>query len=86
MLFWSRLQAEEEKTEHGDGEKTFYVSGMHCEHCKNRIEEAVNCIVGVSATVNLKKNQVLVEYETPVDDASIINQIDEMGYTVTSVL
>ena len=59
---------------------------MHCEHCKNRIEEAVNCIVGVSATVNLKKNQVLVEYEAPVDDASIINQIDEMGYTVTSVL
>ena len=42
--------------------------------------------MGVSATVNLKKNQVLVEYETPVDDASIINQIDEMGYTVTSVL
>ena len=66
--------------------KTFYVNGMHCEHCKNRIEESVNCIAGVSATVNLKKNQVLVEYETPVDDASIINQIDEMGYTVTSVL
>ena len=66
--------------------KTFYVKGMHCEHCKNRIEESVNCIAGVSATVNLKKNQVLVEYETLVDDASIINQIDEMGYTVTSVL
>ena len=66
--------------------KTFYVKGMHCEHCKNRIEESVNCIAGVSATVNLKKNQVLVEYETPVDDTSIINQIEKLGYAVMSVL
>lgn len=66
--------------------KTFYVKGMQCEHCKNRIEESVNHIAGVSATVNLKKNQVLVEYETPVDDASIINQIEKLGYTVMSVL
>lgn len=66
--------------------KTFYVNSMHCEHCKNRIEESVNCIVGVSATVNLKKNQVLVEYETPVDDTSIINQIEKLGYVVMSVL
>ena len=63
--------------------KSFYVKGMHC---KNRIEESVNRIAGVSATVNLKKNQVLVEYETPVDDASIINQIEKLGYTVMSVL
>ena len=66
--------------------KTFYVKGMHCEHCKNRVEEAVDCIAGVSATVNLKKNQVLVEYETPVDDTSIINQIEKLGYVVMSVL
>ena len=67
-------------------EKTFYVKGMHCEHCKNRIEESVNHIAGVSATVNLKKNQVLVEYETLVDDTSIINQIEKLGYVVMSVL
>ena len=65
--------------------KTFYVSGMHCENCKNRIEESVNRIEGVSATVKLKKNQVLVEYETPVDDAFIINQIEKLGYTVMLV-
>ncbi len=66
--------------------KTFYVSGMHCEHCRNRIEESINRIAGVSATVNLKKNRVLVEYETLVDDAFIIRQIEKLGYTVMSVL
>ena len=67
-------------------QKTFYVSGMHCEHCKNRIEDSINSIPGVSATVKLKKNQVLVKYEIPVDDTFIINQIKKSGYTVTSVL
>ena len=66
--------------------KVFYVNGMHCKHCKNRIEEAINRMEGVCATVNLKKKQVLVEYEAPLDDTSIINQIEKMGYTVMSVL
>lgn len=33
-------------------QKTFKVGGMHCEHCKNRVEEVVNDINGVAGKVN----------------------------------
>ena len=32
------------KLSHVAGQKTFQVEGMHCEHCKVRVEEAVNDI------------------------------------------
>lgn len=35
--------------------KTFRVEGMSCQHCVNRVMEAVNGIDGVSGAVNLKK-------------------------------
>ncbi|MFR4756954.1 MAG: heavy-metal-associated domain-containing protein [Evtepia gabavorous] len=37
------------------GQKTFQVEGMHCEHCKVRVEEAVNDIKGAAGKVDLKK-------------------------------
>ena len=35
--------------------KKFKVGGMHCEHCKNRVEEAVNDIKGAQAESISKK-------------------------------
>ena len=37
------------------GQKRVQIEGMTCEHCKNRVENALNRLEGVSAKVNLKK-------------------------------
>lgn len=63
--------------------KTFSVGGMHCDHCKNRVEEAVNDVNGVAGKVDLKKGTVTVSYAQAVDDALIIQRIEKAGYTVT---
>ena len=62
--------------------KTFKVDGMHCEHCKNRVEEVVNDIQGVSGKVNLKKGEITVSYAEDVPDDVIKAKIERVGYTV----
>lgn len=62
--------------------KTFFVEGMHCEHCKARVEEAVNDIKGVAGRVDLKKGQLTVSYAEEVSDELIIARIEKAGYTV----
>jgi len=61
-------------------EKTFKVGGMHCEHCKNRVEEVVNDITGVSGRVNLKKGELTVFYAEDVSDEVIKSKIERAGY------
>lgn len=62
--------------------KTFKVGGMHCKHCKNRVEEEVNHIKGVAGTVHLKKGELVVSYAEEVEDKVIISKIEKAGYTV----
>ncbi len=62
--------------------RTFQVEGMHCNNCKNRVENAVNSIPGVSGKVNLQKGTVEVSYEQEVDNSIIIREIEKNGYFV----
>ena len=62
--------------------KKFKVGGMHCEHCKNRVEEAVNDIKGVAGRVDLKKGELTVSYAEDVYDEIIKAKIERAGYTV----
>lgn len=61
-------------------QKTFKVDGMHCEHCKNRVEEAINDISGVAGRVNLKKGELTVSYADDVMDEIIKAKIEKAGY------
>lgn len=61
--------------------KTFSVEGMHCKHCKARIEEAVGDIKGVAGTVDLKKSILTVSYAAEVDDGTIIEKLRKAGYS-----
>ena len=65
-------------------QKTFKVGGMHCEHCKRRVEEVVNDIVGVAGKVDLKKGELTVSYAEDIDDEIIKAKIERAGYTFTS--
>ena len=46
------------KLSHVAGQKTFQVEGMHCEHCKVRVEEAVNDIKGAALDDEQVKQKV----------------------------
>lgn len=62
--------------------KVFRVDGMHCEHCKNRVEEIVNSIDGIAGKVDLKKGELTVSYARDIDDDVIKAKIEAVGYTV----
>lgn len=64
--------------------KIFTVEGMHCEHCKNRVEEVVNDISGVAGHVDLRRGELTVSYAEDVADDVIRQKIERAGYTVTA--
>ncbi|RKM61314.1 heavy-metal-associated domain-containing protein [Butyrivibrio sp. CB08] len=66
--------------------KVFKIDGMHCENCTNRVKRAINRIDGVSARLNLRKKQAVVEYDRDVDDDEIIKAIEALDYKVVSVI
>lgn len=63
-------------------QKTFQVEGMHCENCKNRVEESVGDINGVAGKVNLKQGLLTVSYAQDVADDVIKARIERLGYHV----
>lgn len=67
------------------GRKTAAVEGMSCQHCVNRVMEAVNSIDGASALVKLKKGIVIVSVEHPISNEIIKNAIENAGYKVTEI-
>lgn len=64
---------------------TVTVEGMSCQHCVNRVMEAVNSIDGASALVKLKKGIVIVSMERPISNEIIKNAIEKAGYKVTGI-
>lgn len=63
--------------------KTFRIGGMHCENCKNRVEEIVDGIDNIAGKVDLKKGELTVSYSAEVDDGLMIKRIERAGYTVS---
>ena len=64
-------------------QKTFLVQGMHCDHCKARVEEVVNDIPGVAGRADYKKGELVVSYEKEVSDSLIQSRLQRAGYPVT---
>ncbi|MGX7014638.1 copper ion binding protein [Vagococcus silagei] len=60
------------------------VSGMSCEHCAGRVEEAVSALAGVNKVkVKLKKNEVKVNFDDTLQSIDTISTtINELGYQV----
>ena len=63
--------------------KTVTVDGMHCGHCKNRVEEVVNDMAGIAGKADLKKGELTVSYAEPIDDERIKARLEKAGYPVT---
>lgn len=67
------------------GQITLHIEGMTCEHCVNRVAEALNSIDGVSAKVNLHKKIATVSFDRPVEEETLCSTVEKAGYRVLSV-
>ena len=67
------------------GQITLHIEGMTCEHCVNRVAEALNSIDGVSAKVNLHKKNAKVSFDRPVEEVTLCSAVEKAGYRVLSV-
>ena len=67
------------------GQITLHIEGMTCEHCVNRVAEALNNIDGVSAKVNLHKKNAAVSFDRPVEEETLCSAVEKAGYRVLSV-
>ena len=63
--------------------KKVLIDGMMCEHCSGRVEQALNNIDGVKASVNLKKKTATVKGD--VSDDIIKQVVTDAGYTVVEI-
>ena len=72
-------------TSRGEKGLRAFIDGMHCSHCKNRVEEVVNDIRGIAGRVNLKKDELLVSYKEDVSDEKIKERIERVGYVVKEI-
>ena len=61
------------------------IEGMTCEHCKNRVENALNRLEGVSAKVNLKKKTAVVSMEKEIEDMQLQKAVEQAGYKVIQI-
>lgn len=65
--------------------KLISIEGLHCDHCRDRAEKALNAIDGVEAKVNLKKKQATVSLSKEVADQSFADALEEAGYQMVSI-
>lgn len=78
-------KAKEKKLSAVAAQKTAIVEGMSCQHCVNRVMEAVNAIEGASARVHLKKGTVTISMDRPIEDEIIVSAIENAGYEVKDI-
>ena len=60
------------------------IKGMHCEHCKKRIEEALKKVENIQKLkIDLKSGKTIIKYTGELDISIINNIITELGYEIT---
>lgn len=65
--------------------KVVQVKGMTCAHCQKRVEDSLNKLPGMSAKVNLKKEEVLITVQGSWDEKLVRTAISDVGYEVIGV-
>ena len=63
--------------------KIIEIKGMMCEHCEKKVEDTLKSLNIQNPKVSHEKNTAIVK--TDLDDATIINAIKNVGYTVISI-
>lgn len=64
---------------------TIFIEGMSCQHCSRAVEQALNALPGVAATVDLEKKCAHLTAPTALSAETLEACISQAGYTVTSL-
>ena len=67
------------------GQKTMTIEGMICENCEIRVENVLNRLDNVAASVSWKKGKAVVAYSAEVADDVLRTAVEKMGYKVTRI-
>lgn len=65
--------------------KKMVIEGMMCEHCKARVEKALNALEGVTAQVDLNEKCANISTEGKVTDEALKAAVTDAGYEVISL-
>jgi len=65
--------------------KEISIEGMSCGHCSARVDQALNAIAGVSATVELEQKRASVVSSEPVSDEVLAKAVADAGYVATDI-
>lgn len=65
--------------------KILKIDGMSCGNCANRVENALNALDGVWASVDLGSQEALVRLKQPTDPELLKNAVRKQGYTVIRI-
>ena len=65
--------------------KILKIDGMSCGNCANRVENALNALDGVWASVDLGSQEALVRMKQPTDPELLKNAVRKQGYTVLRI-
>lgn len=61
------------------------VEGMSCGHCSSRVEQALNALSGVQATVHLDTGVADIQLTADVSEAELRKAIEDAGYGVSAI-
>lgn len=67
------------------GEKTLFISGMHCVNCEIRVENALNRLEHAACHVSFRKGTAKVSYSAEIADSLLRETVEKMGYRVTEI-
>ncbi len=66
--------------------KKYAVTGMTCGHCELSVQEEVSEVAGVQdVEVSAKTGTLIVTSSGRIDDAHILDAVDEAGYSAVRV-
>lgn len=77
-----RVKPADKELSHYPYAREFLVEGMTCGACKRRVENALNAMAGVYATVNLRKNLVTVHSKERLGAGEVRRAVLAAGYDI----
>ncbi len=78
-----RVKAADRNKAHYPYEAVMDIGGMTCENCARRVENALNQLDGVWATVSISTHQAKVLLKRAPDEHQLRQAVHEAGYVVT---
>ena len=79
------VKAEDQDLSHYPFKAVVTVEDMHCENCKKKVENALNAISGVWATVDLSSHTAEVRMKEEHSEEELREHINKAGYGVSKV-